>query len=165
MQGYPIVNDTLESQVKALEERVVALARPHDIETDKKFGDIIINVYSTDPINVWEPTITTSQVTMYGKYLYLTFDNGYADSNHEYEVRYYQESPTPSTPGSYVSLFTGTLPFTTITTSVFVQEIDLSSFLSQIEGTFGYVQLWQRRIVGSTFTFATGKISIGGRRP
>lgn len=165
MRGYPITNDNLNQKLESLQKRIVALAQPHSVATDEKFGDIIVNVYTTDPLNVWEPTITESPVTMYGDFLYLTFDNGYADANHEYEVRYYQSLPTPVVPGSYVSLFTGTLPFTSIASSVFVQSIDLEPFRSQIEGTFGYVQLWQRRIGASSLTFATGKISIGGLRP
>ncbi len=146
MRGYPILPSSLDNRLTLLEDRIRRLSQPHDVAIVRPLGSVgvFISPYtSSDPVGVWIDSTYTYNVVLAGDYLTAQFFNNETTvSGQEYEVRYYQE--TPSVPTSYYVLDSGTIPLAS-SSSTFAWTIDIGNFSPLIIGTSGSLQVWTKK--------------------
>ena len=146
MRGYPILPSTLDNRLTVLENRIRRLGQPHDVAIVKALEAFSLNIAPDDrydPLNVWTDQYWQYTISLYGAYLTgKVYKNDTTVANQEYELRYYQQ--TPSVPSSYYVLDSGTIPLASTSPS-FTLSIDISGFSPTISGTAGYLQFWTKR--------------------
>lgn len=147
MQGYPILGSSLEDKLTSMENRVRRLGQPHKIAIVEPLGDpefIFINAGAYgSPLNVWTRQSSRSG-TLRGTYATLyAYNNRTEVANQQYEVRYYQETPT--VPDEYYLLTSGTFPLAS-TSPAFAIAVNIATFSPVILGTYGRLELWSKRV-------------------
>ena len=167
MQGYPILPSSLDNRLTLLENRIRRLGQPHDVAIAKPidiFGVYVSLYEELDPLNVWVTQYSDSAISLLGVYLTgKIYKNDTTIANQEYEIRYYQQ--TPSVPTSYYVLDSGTIPLASTSPS-FTWSIDISAFSPTISGTAGSLQIWTKRTSSWVYPDAvgfTGTWFLGGQ--
>lgn len=148
MRGYPILSDDLPGRLEDLEKRIARLEQPHNIVYAERFGWIARSSFQSRPTvgDTYSPMDGFLGVMKSPSAMWAIEGDGTTDI--DYNVRYFQFSPTPA--NDNVILASGTIDAT-----AGPQILLIDTVAEGIVGTFGLLILEGKGPVPFSFAYYT----------